>query len=153
LHTMCRHVIIQSGRELTDLKELHFVELPKYTEEKPRERMTKFEKWLYVLKFGELYKDDPASLPEELKKEEGIVMAVEKMHEAEGIPVVRELMEARQKALHDEATWRAEARRKDMAEGRLEEKREMARRMRERGKDVAEICELTELSEEEIEKL
>jgi len=56
-----------------------------------------------------LQKDDPESLPAELKAEEEIVMAVERMREAEGDAVVRELMEARQKALHDEATWRKEA--------------------------------------------
>jgi len=68
--------------------------------------MTRFEKWLYVLKFGEIYKDDSESLPAELKAEEEIVMAMERMREAEGDAVVRELMEARQKALHDEASWR-----------------------------------------------
>jgi predicted transposase/invertase (TIGR01784 family) len=153
LHNVCRYVILQSGRELTDLKELHFVELPKYTEKKPRERMTKFEKWLYVLKFGELYKDDPATLPAVLRKEEEIVMAVEKMHEAEGNPVVRELMEARQKALHDEATWRAEAQREDRRVGRLEGKRETARAMKTEGIDRAVIVRVTGLSEEEIEEI
>jgi hypothetical protein len=120
LHNVCRYVIICSGRELTDLKELHFVELPKYTDEKPRKLMTKFEKWLYVLKFGERYKDNPESLPATLKAEEEIVMAVEKMREAEGDPVVRELMEARQKALHDEATWRAESRREGWQEEHMQ---------------------------------
>jgi len=106
LHNVFRYGNIKSRRELADIKELHFVELPKFAKDKPRQLMTRFEKWLYVLKFGEIYKDDPENLPAELKAEEEIVMAVERMHEAEGDAVVRELMEARQKALHDEASWR-----------------------------------------------
>ncbi|MHC9538752.1 MAG: Rpn family recombination-promoting nuclease/putative transposase [Vulcanimicrobiota bacterium] len=108
LHNVFRYGNIKSGRELTDIKELHFVELPKFAKDRPRQLMTRFEKWLYVLKFGELYKDDPDKLPATLKAEEEIVMAVERMREAEGDAVVKELMEARQKALHDEATWRWE---------------------------------------------
>jgi predicted transposase/invertase (TIGR01784 family) len=53
---------------LTDLIEYHFVELSKFNKNKPANLRTKFEKWLHLLKFGELYQtlDD---LPNELKKE------------------------------------------------------------------------------------
>jgi predicted transposase/invertase (TIGR01784 family) len=122
-----------------------------------------------------------SSMHTTLKAEEEIVMAVEKMREAQGDPVVRELMEARQKALHDEATWRAESRREGLLEGRqegrqeglqeglqdglalgearareeraeaLRKQRETARKLRERGMNTAEILDITGLTEAELE--
>ncbi len=117
LHNVYRYANIKSGRELTDIKELHFIELPKFKKNKPRLLMTRFEKWLYVLKFGEHYADNPDRLPDALKTEEEIVMAMKRMNEASNDEVVRELMEHRQKALHDEATRMSYAKREAEREG------------------------------------
>lgn len=45
-------------------------------------------------------------MPDTLKIEEEIVMAIKRMKEASSDEAVREMMEHRQKALHDEATWK-----------------------------------------------
>jgi predicted transposase/invertase (TIGR01784 family) len=74
-----------------------------------------------------------------------IVMALEKMHEAEGDPIVRELMEVRQKALHDEAAWRAESRREGW--------RETARRLLDDGIARSKVMTLTGLTEAELEEV
>ncbi|MHC9539194.1 MAG: Rpn family recombination-promoting nuclease/putative transposase [Vulcanimicrobiota bacterium] len=120
LHNTYRYANIKSGRELTDIKELHFIELPKFRKDKPRLLMTRFEKWLYVLKYGEHYAENPDLLPDTLKTEEEIVMAIKRMQEASQDDLVRELMEHRQKALHDEATRMYVARKKARTEGRAE---------------------------------
>jgi len=178
LHNIYRYGNIKSGRELTDLKELHFIELPKFTIEDPLQLLTRFEKWLYALKYGECYKDDPDSLPASLKAEEDIVMAIRKMHEAEDDAVVKELMEMRQKARHDEATRldiareqgmlneraaserklreeRAENERKLQEERakRRVEKRESARRLIEDGMDREKVKAVLVLSDEDMEGL
>lgn len=149
LHNIYRYVNIESGQELTDLKEMHFIELSKYDREKSRMEMTRFEKWLYALKFGELHRDEPDTLPAPLKAEEEIVMAMNEMKRASSDPIVRELMEAREKAVHDEAERLAEAEEKGMEKG----KKEDARKMKEKGFDIDTISEITGLSREEIERL
>ncbi len=165
LHNIYRYGNIKSGRELTDLKELHFIELPKFTIEDPLQLVTRFEKWLYALKYGERYKDDPDSLPASLKAEEDIVMAIRKMHEAEDDAVVKELMEMRRKARHDEATRldiaREQAKREERAESerKLQEERaenerklrEAARRLMEDGVEREKVKAALELSDEDLE--
>lgn len=157
LHNIYRYANIRSGKELTDLKEMHFIELPKYDRDKRRIDMTKFEKWLYALKFGELYRDNPDTLPDPLKSEEEIVMAIHEMKKASSDPVVRELMEQREKALHDEATRMQSAVKKatEQAWEKSWEKAKMedALKMKERGFDNDTISEITGLSKEIIEKL
>ncbi len=55
LHSTYRLHDRRHDRELTDLLELHFLELVKFRRDKPHELRTPFEKWLHVLKFGDLY--------------------------------------------------------------------------------------------------
>jgi predicted transposase/invertase (TIGR01784 family) len=149
LHNIYRYGNIKSGNELTDLKEMHFIELPKFDKGKSRIQMTKFEKWLYALKFGEHHKDDPDTLPDWLRTEEEIIMALHEMKKASSDPTVRELMEAREKALHDEATRLDDAEEK----GKIEKGMEVAQRMKQKGYDIDTISEITGLLKEQIEKI
>ena len=76
----------------------------------------------------------------------------------------RLLYESREKARRDEmsrlygaraegeAIGRAEGKAEGKAEGRAEEKKEMAKQMLMRGMDISIICELTGLSEGEVQK-
>lgn len=161
LHNIYRYGNIKSGRLLSDIKEIHFIELPRFKKDKPKQLMTKFEKWLYVLKFGEHYADDPDRLPDVLKVEEEIVMAIRKMGEASGDEVVRELMESREKARHIEAT-RLEAAEKrglergleqGLERGRHESALEIARRMKTNDFDIESIMKMTSLTREDIADL
>ncbi|MDQ7824244.1 MAG: Rpn family recombination-promoting nuclease/putative transposase [Candidatus Eremiobacteraeota bacterium] len=165
LHNIYRYANIKSKRELTDLKELHFIELPKFKKDKPRYLRTRFEKWLHVLKFGEHYAFDSGKVPEVLRNEEEMMMAMREMKKASSDRMVREMMEVCEKALLDEATLRIEGEREAMErgiaqgikqgrqEGRVEQAREIAIRMRERGSDALTIADLTGLSVDEIAKL
>ncbi len=98
-------------------------------------------------------------------------MAIRKMHEAEDDAVVKELMEMRRKARHDEATRldiaREQAKREERAESerklqeeraeherkRREEKRESARRLIEDGMDKEKVKAVLVLSDEDMEGL
>jgi len=55
----------KSGKELTDLTEIHIVELQKFDESKEYKKLTRFEKWLNYLKKG----DEIPSWSEERPKE------------------------------------------------------------------------------------
>ena len=57
-----RHVETQA--ELTDLLDLRFLELKKFKTAKPKNLRTPLEKWLFALKFGELYGAENQPLPD-----------------------------------------------------------------------------------------
>ena len=86
---------------LLDLLELHYIELRKFSPEKPQELRTRFERWLYLLKFADLFNFDKEALPETLAQEEGIPMAIDSMRKAYARDEVREMIEAREKAERD----------------------------------------------------
>jgi predicted transposase/invertase (TIGR01784 family) len=112
-----------------------------------------------VLKFSEMYESRGQALPVDLKEEEGIEMAVEAMRQASASEQVREMIEFRRKAEHDEATRlesaRLEALEKGRQEGRQEGQQEaartMARRMRDAGLSADTIREVTGLDEKDLD--
>ena len=158
------------GHRLTDLMEMHFIELVKFRDDKPRALMTPFEKWLHVLKFGELYERGDAPLPRELENEEGIVMAIDRLRRAWADDDLREYIESREKARMDEvsrlhharnegkaegraegkAEGKAEGRAEGKAEGRAEGVRDAARRMLETGMDRETVCRVLDLAPEDL---
>jgi len=173
LHNIYRFLNIKSKRELTDLKELHFIELPKFKKDKPKGTMSKFEKWLHALKFGENYAYDIDNLPEELKEEEEIVMALQEMVRASNDEMVRQILDMRSKARHEEASrlYQAEQRgiKKGKEEGKEEGKKEgkeegikeggekeknsIAKNMLKLNFPIEAISQVTGLTASEIEKL
>jgi len=106
-----------------------------------------------VLKFGDVY-ESGEELPESLNEEEGIPMALNEMRQAYASSEVRELIEARRKAAHDEATRLARARRQGEeageAKGRAESKQEIARRMLAAGMSREVVIELTGLTANDL---
>ncbi|MEW6280030.1 MAG: Rpn family recombination-promoting nuclease/putative transposase [Candidatus Eremiobacterota bacterium] len=163
LHSTYRLYDPEHGRTLTDILELHFIELSKFRRDKPHELRTPFEKWLHVLKFGELYEGDPGQVPEVLKQEEGIEMALEGMRRACASDEVRELVESRMKAMRDWASRLEHAHQEGREEGRAEgvqeglqrgERKallETARRMREAGIPAEVIATVTGLRPEALD--
>ena len=149
LHNIYRYLNIKSKKELTNIKELHFIELPKFKKDKPKKTQSRFEKWLHILKFGELYAEDIDNLPEELKAEEEIVMALQEMVRASNDETVRQILEMRSKARHEEAS------RLFQAEQRGIEKRniEIAKNLLKLNFPVEAISQATGLTAGEIEKL
>jgi len=145
LHNIYRFLNIKSKRELTDLKELQFIELPKFKKDKPKRNMSKFEKWLLALKFGEIYANDMENLPEELKEEEEIVMALHELVRASNDDMIREILEMRSKARHDEASR--------LYQAEMKGKEDVAKNLLEMDMPIEKIAKATGISVEEIEKL
>lgn len=155
LHSTFRLYDPQHDRQLTDILELHFIELTKFQRDKPRDLRTPFEKWLHALKFGELYQEGMEPIPEVLAEEEGLEMALEAMRKACASDRVRELIEMRRKAAHDEATRLEDALEQGLERGReegLERGRvETARRLRDAGVPLDTILAATGLRPEDLE--
>ncbi len=145
LHNIYRFLNVKSKRELTDLKELQFIELPKFKKDKPKRDMSKFEKWLLALKFGEIYASDLENLPEELKEEEEIVMALHELVRASNDDMIREILEMRSKARHDEASR--------LYQAKMEGKEDVAKNLLEMDMPIEKIAKATGISVEEIKKL
>jgi len=127
------------------LKELQFIELPKFKKDKPKRDMSKFEKWLLALKFGEIYANDLENLPEELKEEEEIVMALHELVRASNDDMIREILEMRSKARHDEASR--------LYQAEMKGKEDVAKNLLEMDMPIEKIAKATGISVEEIEKL
>lgn len=169
LHNIYRYLNVKSKKELTDIKELHFIELPKFKKDKPKKMRSRFEKWLHILKFGENYADDIDNLPEELKEEEEIVMALQEMVRASNDETVRQILEMRSKARHEEASRLYQAEQRGIKKGKEEGKEEGKKEGKEEGKEeerisiaknmlklkfpLDAISQVTGLTASEIEKL
>ncbi|MEQ8190441.1 MAG: Rpn family recombination-promoting nuclease/putative transposase [Candidatus Eremiobacterota bacterium] len=149
LHNIYRYLNIKSKNQLTNLKELHFIELPKYTEDKPRKDLTKFEKWLHALKFGEIYAADLNNIPEALKEEEEIMMALQEMIRASNDDMIREILEMRERGRHEEATRIYRAEQKGMEKGKIE----LARELYEDGYPIEKLAAKFKVSAEKMKEL
>jgi predicted transposase/invertase (TIGR01784 family) len=122
IHNCYKLLNTVSKNELTDLFELNFVELTKFKLDKPRALQTKFEKWLHVIKFGDALYGDGRALPEELINEEGITMAFEELNKVNADPVMRDILEARAKAMSTIATIKEDGYIQGMTKGIIDGK-------------------------------
>lgn len=100
-----------------DMLELHYIELGKFSLHKAHSLRTPFEKWLYILKFSELYSEPGTALPENLQEEAGIIMAIETMRKAYARDEVRELIKMREKAKLDYQSGLADAHEQGLEQG------------------------------------
>lgn len=140
---------------LTDRIEFHFIQIPKFLKEKNL-KGTKLEQWLNYIS---------------QKNEEVVRMAIEKNEEIKkanddyeyltGEEAERRLAFLREKAIRDEINNLNGSRqegieigmKKGQELGKKAEKIEIAKKMIKKGMDIKVISELTNLSEEEIEKI
>ena len=161
-------------RRLSDILQLHFIELPKFKKDKPHALRSPFEKWLHILRFAQVYEEGDLPVPQELKEEEGIEMAIGAMKDAWADSAVQEMIEARLKARLDEfsrikGAWRkgvaegkadglaegkadglAEGKADGLVEGRAEGIRVAAGKMLEDGIDRATVARILGVSQEEL---
>ncbi|MBN9419245.1 MAG: Rpn family recombination-promoting nuclease/putative transposase, partial [Candidatus Eremiobacteraeota bacterium] len=102
--------------ELSDILEIHYLELRKFKSDGILDKP--LEKWLHLLRYSEVYGLGIEPLPDFIRAEEEMVMAFEAMNKAYARDEVRELIEARLKAEWDEASRLGAATRQGLAEGR-----------------------------------
>ena len=139
---------------LTDMVKYYIIELPKFKRKKPKVADL-LEKWLYVI-------GGDQKMMEEYKKEnEEIKEAVEQLKEMSADEYERELYEIRERSRLTYNTEMYEAKRQGILEGEKQgekrgtekEKREIAKKMKEKGADIKFIQEVTGLTEDEIHEL
>jgi predicted transposase/invertase (TIGR01784 family) len=177
LHSRFSYRECEEGFTLSDIKELHFLELPKFHGESVESLSTSLEKWLHVLIFSLKYANIRVEIPASLSAEEGIEMAIDAYRKTLADRKVRNMLHLREKAElmtatkialareEGKAEGKAEGREEGRAEGetlgeakgrahgRLEEKHEMARKLAALGDDLSRISAVTGLSEDEIRVL
>jgi len=146
IHNVYKIFNEKSKALLTDDFELHFVEMPKFKLEKPHSLRTRFEKWLHVLKFGEILYIADKELPEELRSEEGLIMAFEEMKKVNADSELRYMMEARAQAISTIATIEQDYFNKGKIEGKIELVRELYRD----GYPLEKLIEKTGFTAEQI---
>ncbi|MDQ7822546.1 MAG: Rpn family recombination-promoting nuclease/putative transposase [Candidatus Eremiobacteraeota bacterium] len=133
------------GFVLNDLRELHFLELPKFHGDDVKRLSCSLDRWLHLLKFGVKYATIEVEVPAELLSEEGMEMALNAYRKSLADREVLNMLHFREKAELMEATKLALAR----EEGRAE----VAARMKELGLDRELIKKATGLSDKELDSL
>ena len=132
----------QKDYMLTDLVEIHFIELPKFRALQNKDfKESSLQRWLAFLE-----KDINKNMLEELMNmEPAIKMAEEKLDYLSSDPYTIELYKAREDSEHEKANF--------YRSGRDDEKLEIAQKMLEAGTDIDFIMQMTGLMKEEVEKL
>jgi len=157
-HNVYRLKEVTDNTEFTNLEEIHFIELEKFTKALPDLKKT-LDRWIYFLKHAENYTEK--TLPESLKKYEPIEKASKIMDRISLSDEERALYDSRLKILRDEEgaietaklKGREEGKIEGIREGKIEEKIAIARNLLAMNLDIKQIVKATGLSKEKIEKL
>ena len=136
----------KEDKYLTKMCKYYIIELPKFKKKKPKVADL-LEKWLYVIGGDQKMINECKDDNEEIKE------AVKQLKEMSADEYERELYEIRERSRLTYNTEMNEAKRKGLAEGKAEEKKEIAKKMKEKGISIELIQEITNLSLEEIETL
>lgn len=145
-HTGYRFKEIETNEELTDVMEVHFIEIPKLENSSDEKDM--LVAWTEFLKDpeSEIVRDLELSIDEiRQAKDELIRMSNDKKQ--------RELYDMRANSLRDKISELNAAEKKGREEGIKEGKIEIVRNMKKSGLDIESIAKLTGLSIDEIESI
>ncbi len=137
---------------LTDLIEYHYIELSKFRCSKLEELGSSLQRWMYFLRNATEYQDYD-ELPEQLRQEEGMIMAYQATHEALCDQELIYELQARRKFLLDQSSNLHAAREEGIAQGRSNTIRLAARPMQEQGLSMQAIAAVFTLSEAELVKI
>ena len=149
-HNAYRLKEITSNEELTDLQEIHFIELPKFNEIGNKEyienveEMDALEKWLEFL----VEPESNTVRQLELSNEE-IKLAKSELYRLSMDSKEREQYNMREKAIYD----RISALENAEAKGKIERELELIKESLNQGLEISLISKITGLSEEEILKI
>ncbi|WP_447410487.1 Rpn family recombination-promoting nuclease/putative transposase [Clostridium perfringens] len=157
-HNAYRLKEITSNEELTDLQEIHFIELPKFNEIGNKEYVENVEKMDALEKWLEFLVEPESNTVRQLElSNEEIKLAKSELYRLSMDSKEREQYNMREKAIYDRisALENAEAKGKKEGklEGQLESKLEVVKELLSQGLEISLISKITGLSEEEIIKL
>ncbi|HAT4163676.1 TPA: Rpn family recombination-promoting nuclease/putative transposase [Clostridium perfringens] len=153
-HNAYRLKEINSNEELTDLQEIHFIELPKFNEIGNKEyvenvdEMDALEKWLEFL----VEPESNTVRQLELSNEE-IKLAKSELYRLSMDSKEREQYNMREKAIYDRISALENAESKGKVEGKIERELELVKESLKQGLEISLISKITGLSEKEILKI
>jgi predicted transposase/invertase (TIGR01784 family) len=135
---------------LTDLIEIHFVEMPKFRRFAQKDlKGNSLHRWLNF--FDKMLSED--ELKELMEMDSAIKRAEAKLEYLSSDKEVIQLYNVREDALHEKANLVTSGRIEGRIEGKIEGKIEVAKKMIDSGMDIQTILNFTELSIEELNKL
>ncbi|MBX3166728.1 MAG: PD-(D/E)XK nuclease family transposase [Candidatus Eremiobacteraeota bacterium] len=152
LHSTYRLYDEENKRHFPDILELHYIELSKFKKDKPQDLRSRFERWLHILKFGELYRDQNSPIPAKLIQDKEVVMALKTYRQVSSSQEVRELLLSREMAERDRITSLKRAYKEGELKGELKGKLEAAQAMLSLGIDQATVCEKLGLKPEDLSR-
>jgi predicted transposase/invertase (TIGR01784 family) len=164
---------VRADLELPETMELFYIDMTRFDIDKPRKLRNRFEKWLHIMKFGEIYVKLNAKVDKELGEEEGIESVVKELKKINSDAEMRQLMELHERTETCLALTRGyafkegrqlgrtegreEGRREGIIEGIKEGRREgealICLNMFERGMSTADIANATGLNENQVLEL
>ncbi|XZH31011.1 Rpn family recombination-promoting nuclease/putative transposase (plasmid) [Clostridium perfringens] len=153
-HNAYRLKEITSNEELTDLQEIHFIELPKFNEIGNKEYVENIEKMDALEKWLEFLVEPESNTVRQLElSNEEIKLAKSELYRLSMDSKEREQYNMREKAIYDRISALENAEAKGKKEGKLESKLEVVKESLSQGLEISLISKITGLSEEEILKI
>ena len=150
-HNAYRLKEITSNEELTDLQEIHFIELPKFNEIGNKEYVENVEKMDALEKWLEFLVEPESNTVRQLElSNEEIKLAKSELYM---LSKEREQYNMREKAIYDRIPALENAEAKGKLEGKAEEKLEVAKKLLIADVDINIIISSTGLNKEEILKI
>ena len=149
-HNAYRLKEITSNEELTDLQEIHFIELPKFNEIGNKEYVENVEKMDALEKWLEFLVEPESNTVRQLELiNEEIKLAKSELYRLSMDSKEREQYNMREKAIYD----RISALENAEAKGKIERELELVKASLNQGLEISLISKITGLSEEEILKI
>ena len=149
-HNAYRLKEITSNEELTDLQEIHFIELPKFNEIGNKEYVENVEKMDALEKWLEFLVEPESNTVRQLElSNEEIKLAKSELYRLSMDSNEREQYNMREKAIYD----RISALENAEAKGKIERELELIKESLNQGLEISLISKITGLSEEEILKI
>ena len=149
-HNAYRLKEITSNEELTDLQEIHFIELPKFNEIGNKEYVENVEKMDALEKWLEFLVEPESNTVRQLElSNEEIKLAKSELYRLSMDSKEREQYNMREKAIYD----RISALENAEAKGKIERELELIKESLNQGLEISLISKITGLSEEEILKI
>jgi predicted transposase/invertase (TIGR01784 family) len=142
---------VEDRTKLSGLVEYHFLELPKFEAGKGLD--STINKWLFAIKNGEEFINEPEKIPATIKKEATIMRAIEKMQQASTDKKFRAILEYRRKADLDVLNRIKSAQMLGKQEGDEKAREAIALTMLGMGMSFEVVSKATKLSVEQILKI
>ena len=153
-HNAYRLKEITSNEELTDLQEIHFIELPKFNEVGNKEYVENVEKMDALEKWLEFLVEPESNTVRQLElSNEEIKLAKSELYRLSMDSKEREQYNMREKAIYDRISALENAEAKGKIEGKIERTLEVAKKLLLADVDINIITSSTGLTKEEIIKI